>query len=53
VVGLTIAFGDGAHSSASRGSVRHGYRPGKWRLRATARDAAGNVATVTKRLRIK
>jgi hypothetical protein len=53
VVGLTIAFGDGARSSASRGSVTHAYRPGKWRLRATARDAAGNVATVTKRLRIK
>ena len=53
VVGLTIAFGDGARSSASRGSVTHAYRAGKWRLRASARDAAGNVATLAKRLRIK
>jgi hypothetical protein len=53
VVGVAIAFGDGAHATARRGSVTHAYRAGKWALRATARDAAGNVAVLRKRLRIR
>ena len=53
VVALEISFGDGGHATARRGSVTHRYRPGRWGLRVGARDAAGNVTVLRKRLRIK
>jgi hypothetical protein len=53
VVALEISFGDGGHATARRGSVTHRYRAGRWALRVGARDAAGNVTVLRKKLRIK
>ena len=50
-VELCWRFGDGGSATGSR--ARHAYsRPGSYRVRVTATDAAGHTATVSKRIRI-